>query len=79
MRMRVWTLQHFELLSLQAYFFEDNDSDDQSASDLSPLIRRPSAQATPTPYTHIITGYLSIVELIVLVSTKLKTSLTLLL
>lgn len=52
----------------QAYFFDDNDSDDQSASDLSPLIRRPSAQATPTPYTHIITSYLSIAELIVLVS-----------
>lgn len=54
---------------MQAYFFEDNDSDDQSTSDLSPLIRRPSAQPTPTPYTHIITGYLSIVELVVLVST----------
>ena len=53
---------------LQAYFFEDNDSDDQSSSDLSPLIRRPSVQTTPTPYTHIITGYLSVVELLVLVS-----------
>jgi len=65
-----FTSDHTTLLyvSLQAYFFDDNDSDDQSASDLSPLIRRPSQQDNSAPYVHIITGYLSIVEFLLLVS-----------
>ena len=52
----------------QAYFFEDNDSDDQSVSDISPLIRRPTTQSSPSPRTHIVTGYLSAVEALLLVS-----------
>ena len=52
----------------QAYYFDD--SDDQSVSDINPLIRRPPSQAT-TRHTHIITGYLSAVEAIVLVRWKL--------
>ena len=52
----------------QAYYFDD--SDDQSVSDINPLIRRPPSQAT-TCHTHIITGYLSAVEAIVLVRWKL--------
>ena len=54
--------------SWQAYFFEDNDSDDQSVSDISPLIRRPTSQSSSTPHTHIVTGYLSAVEALLLVS-----------
>ena len=52
----------------QAYFFED-DSDEQSGSDVSPLVRRPPSQSVSNaPHSHILTGYLSVVELLVLVS-----------
>jgi len=50
-----------------AYFFED-ESDDQSVSDISPLIRRPPSQAASSYHTHIVTGYLSAVEAILLVA-----------
>lgn len=51
----------------QAYFFED-DSDEHSGSDVSPLVRRPPAQSTTNiPHSHILTGYLSAVEVLVLV------------
>lgn len=52
----------------QAYYFEENDSDDQSVSDISPLIRRPAPAGSSTPHTHIVTGYLSVVEVLLLVS-----------
>ena len=52
----------------QAYFFED-DSDEHSGSDVSPLVRRPASQSVNNaPHAHILTGYLSIVEVLVLVS-----------
>ena len=57
--------------STQAYYFDD--SDDQSVSDINPLIRRPPSQAT-TCHTHIITGYLSAMEAVVLVRWKLDYS-----
>lgn len=54
--------------TLQAYFFED-DSDEHSSSDISPLVRRPASNSvSSTPHTHIFTGYLSVIEVIVLVS-----------
>lgn len=50
-----------------AYFFED-DSDEHSGSDVSPLVRRPPSQSdSNTPHSHILTGYLSAVEVLVLV------------
>ena len=55
----------------QAYYFDD--SDDQSVSDINPLIKRPPSQVA-TCHTHIITGYLSAVEAIVLVRWKLDYS-----
>ena len=55
----------------QAYYFDD--SDDQSVSDINPLIRRPPSQVA-TCHTHIITGYLSAVEAVVLVRWKLDYS-----
>ena len=52
----------------QAYFFEE-DSDEHSGSDVSPLVRRPQSQSVNnTPHSHIFTGYLSAVEVVVLVS-----------
>lgn len=50
-----------------AYFFEDNDSDDNSVSDISPLIHHPTTHSSPSQHTHLITGYLSAVEVIVLI------------
>lgn len=50
-----------------AYFFEDNDSDDNSVSDISPLIHRPTTHTSPSQHTHIVTGYLSVVEVILLI------------
>jgi hypothetical protein len=50
-----------------AYFFED-DSDEQSGSDGSPLVRRPPSQSVGTsPHSHIFTGYLSAMEALLLV------------
>ena len=55
-------------MCVQAYFFED-DSDDQSGSDVSPLVRRPPSQSSSnTPHSHIFTGYISAIELLLLVS-----------
>ena len=54
--------------NLQAYFFED-DSDEHSGSDVSPLVRRPPSQSVNnSPHSHIFTGYLSAVEVLLLVS-----------
>lgn len=51
-----------------AYFFED-DSDDHSGCDVSPLVRKPAPHSTTsTPHTHIFTAYLSAVEVLLLVS-----------
>ena len=64
------SLFSFFLLSqyLKGYMFEDSDDAD-SATDRSPLVRQqPADDDTLHRHTHIITGYLSIFEVIVLVS-----------
>lgn len=61
------TIDDVHVCYFQAYFFED-DSDEHSGSDISPLVRRPPAQSTSNiPHSHIFTGYLSAVEVLVLV------------
>ncbi|XP_064407650.1 transmembrane protein 192-like [Halichondria panicea] len=46
-----------------AYFFDD-DSDDQSGSEISPLVHKPSTKNSPVAHVHIATGYLTAVEAI---------------
>lgn len=52
---------------LKGYMFEDSDDTD-SATDHSPLVRQqPTDDDTLHRHTHIITGYLSMFEVVLLV------------
>ena len=57
------------ILLLQGYAFEDDDSNDSDVPDHSPLLAsQHSEPSTARRHLHIITGYLSAIEVLLMVS-----------